>query len=341
MRLCRALLVCSAAFGCLVMLPSSYLTSPRFSPADTTAMISEPEEDSRASPAAALLTARPATQAPPGANADSRTAQVSSCSDAAPVPSERFAQVLTYVGSVPITALQIVLSKLQSADCVIPSTSLRVVLFAIDGTLLNLLRWGRIVNDNDIDLGFYIVDEKTNAIVPTPRNAHRWQYVMLQRWLFERGLMGREMTARDESKLHHSTKALKPRSCKHRGAQMMQCRLDESNVVVDFFGPETLFSSLTKLSREEHVEPLVQCKAFAFTFPCPNKFETVLRQFTLNLGTVERPETWYEFAGCALLPRRSSERTPQHVQSIIRSGLYLRQCGFPNLLRQEIECGVS
>jgi hypothetical protein len=260
---------------------------------------------------------------------------------APPIPAHvHFQQVASYVGPVNISDIAFQLEKLVAADPTIPNTNgtLRVVFFALDGTLLNLLRWGQIVNDNDIDLGFYITRSNaanSTAVDVNQLNASRplEHYQFLQEWLFHAGLMGRAIDERDVRKLHNSRKVLKPHTCKHRG-QMMQCRMDASQVILDWFGPETLEAGpLTDLTAHRDVFPLIMCRAFSGRFPCPSQPIRVLKQFTLNVGSsVSGPVAHREFSGCALFPRKRAEQTKSHIESILDHGRWLQHCHHPNLL---------
>jgi hypothetical protein len=250
-----------------------------------------------------------------------------------PPPVPHFQQVLTFVGPVLIADIAGQLNRLCSVSPVIPNTNgqLRVVFFALDGTLLNLMRWGRIVNDNDIDMGFYIVEADGHRM-PVNHTNPLEHYHILQTWLFSSGLMGRPITDRDVRKLHDSKKVLKPHVCKHRG-QMMQCRMDSTPVLLDWFGVESLEAPLTGLS-DRDVIPTVPCKCFGRTFPCPAQPMRTLKHFTLNVGSWSDPIAHREFEGCALFPRRTSEQTKAHITSIVAYGEWLRKCGFPNLLQE-------
>lgn len=268
------------------------------------------------------------------------TAAGSPCGLSAPlVPSHvHFQQVQSYVGAVNLSDIAHQMKLLVSADPTIPNTDgrLRIVFFALDGTLLNLLRWGQIVNDNDIDLGFYIMQtsplekEEMYALNASRPLEH---YHFLQEWLFHVGLMGRAIDDRDVRKLHNSRKVLKPQTCKHRG-QMMQCRLDASKVIIDWFGGETIeVAHLTDIAPYRDIFPLQKCKAFSGSFPCPAQPIRVLKQFTLNVGTTASgPVPHREFTGCALFPRKASEQTRSHVESILEHGQWLQRCNYPNLL---------
>lgn len=251
-----------------------------------------------------------------------------------------FKQVESFVGPVEIGLLKSYLSKLIRADRFLPEINATLVFFALDGTLLNLLRWGRIVNDNDIDLGFFLV-HRNGSLFCNSSGAVMSNYKVLQSWLYREGIMALPITERDVKKIHDSKKPLKPSKCKHRG-QMMQCRPDTSNVIIDFFGPETLFSNLTRLQPFEDVLPLRACKSFSFSFPCPSNHLKVLQQFTLDFSTTSpkssnvvvptTPTVWYEFRECALFPRKKTEQSARHVTSIIDTGKRLEQCGFPTML---------
>lgn len=275
----------------------------------------------------------------------SRT-RTSSCRGATPFTPQsstaHFQQVQSYVGPVNISDIALQMSALTSADPTIPNTDgrLRVVFFALDGTLLNLMRWGQIVNDNDIDMGFYIAPTTTAtlshewATLPLSSSKPLEHYELLQRWLHGSGLMGRDLEERDVRKLHNSKKALKPHTCKHRG-QMMQCRINASPVILDWFGAETLeVPQLTDLVLSDFL-PTAPCKSFETVFPCPAHPIRVLKQFTLNVASSGgAPVPHREFTGCALFPRRAAEQSQEHVRSIVAHGRWLRDCQYPNLLNE-------
>lgn len=267
-------------------------------------------------------------------------------------PIVSFKQVQTYVGPVAISDIRHILKRIREAFVGNPmllhpasGDNLELVLFAVDGTLLNLLRWGRVVNDDDVDVGFFFRFQGNGSILQTKTPIE--QYQLLVRWLFAQQLLGDVLQDRTLRHLHNSKRDIKPRRCWHRG-QFMQCRFDDTNVHIDIFGPETLFSSLTNLSVYD-VLPIQQCAAWESTFMCPINHVKALTQFTIDhgkKGKSEGPRTWYEFSGCALFPRKAAERTGPHLRSIIQTSQLLNQCGFPNLLDQlnnispffEIEC---
>jgi hypothetical protein len=147
------------------------------------------------------------------------------------------------------------------------------------------------------------------------------------------------LSKRSYVKLHDSKKALKDQQCKHRG-QMMQCRV-LGNLIVDFFGPETVFSNLTALTVGD-VFPLRTCHSGEnVAFPCPLKGVQVLKQFTLNVAPSrykDPPRAWREFHGCALFPPQQ-QRTDAQLFSILNEGVALDRCGMPTLLREEVLVG--
>lgn len=211
----------------------------------------------------------------------------------------------------------------------------KLVLFALDGTLLNLMRWGRIHNDNDIDVGFYF-----EGIT----------HIMEQYYLMLGALEAADVifpqSARDRKKLHSSNQAVKVGKCKHRG-QIMQCRHKQTGVYIDLFGPDTLFSTHSNLNKPQLV-PIRHCRSFDFTFPCPQKPLQVLTSVTLDFGQASEDRTdqmaqlegiahhrstYNEFKGCPLFPRNSSEQSASHLKNIIEAGLTLHECGYPNLLQ--------
>ena len=243
-----------------------------------------------------------------------------------------FHQVLTYVGPVEPHRLEMSLQSLFRVFAArkVGRDGRRVVLYAVDGTLLNLLRWGLIVNDNDLDIGFHVEG--------VPLNDTMEHYYTLLRVLAVEGLIA-PVTERDERRLHSSSGSVKKGKCKHRG-QLMQCVLLGSGVMIDFFGPETMYSETRTQLTPQDVEPIVHCRAFGAEFPCPYHFERVLKRFTLDMrapGAVGEGGggggggTWYEFEGCALFPRRDDEHSENHLRSILRSLLALDVCGYPTL----------
>lgn len=199
------------------------------------------------------------------ANMQPRTRRRNSGSTAPPDPSNSssevevlplFNQILTYVGPVELRLLDSALSSLFKHF--VPSTKSGIVLYAVDGTLLNLLRWGFVLNDNDLDIGFHVVG--------VPLNNTMEHYYTLLRALAMHELIS-PVSQRELDKLHSSTGKVKRGKCKHRG-QLMQCVLLVTGVMVDFFGPETIFSKLSGL-RVDDVEPPSHCRSFSSEFPCP------------------------------------------------------------------------
>lgn len=218
-----------------------------------------------------------------------------------------------------------------------------IVLFAMDGTLLNLLRWGQIVNDNDIDLGFYLGNvSHLEGIDGLPAMPLMDQYVTLYRAL---GLLGvvDPPSERNIKKLHHRYAPVKMGRCLHRRHGMMQCRDRRSGVHIDIFGPDVLFRAVggrTVLTRRM-IEPLQACFVAGGVFPCPADPVGVLTTFELNLSPSEgggsssdAAPRYNEFKGCALFPPSKKERTHHHLNSIIAAGRVLQGCGFPTLLKQ-------
>jgi hypothetical protein len=259
---------------------------------------------------------------------------------AAPVP--HFEQVRSHSGAVALSLLQDALTSLFRAFAggkVLAhegnSTQPRkIVVYAVDGTLLNLLRWGHIVNDNDLDIGFHV---EGLSLGPASTMEH---YYTLLRALADEGLI-LPLTSREEQRLHASRGAVKRGRCKHRG-QLMQCILTKTGVMVDFFGPETMYAAArTGLEPAKDVLPLVHCRAFQAEFPCPYNYERVLKRFTLDMsrgGAMASSSSgevngrvWYEFDGCALFPRRSDEHSAAHLESILASQQALHVCGYPSL----------
>jgi hypothetical protein len=265
-------------------------------------------------------------------------------------PAEHFQQVLTYVGYVPPTDLDVAMRELAAAllgtaaevvpppNAATPAERTIVDVVALDGTLLNLLRWGRIVNDNDVDVG---VVGRGIPLDEAPR--HYWAAM----WALARAGFIDYPEPRHLKRLYRAQGAVKHRRCVMR-SQMMQCR-HRNGVVVDIFGPETLFSTVTHFTVDD-VLPAVACRAFDGTFPCPKSPIKVLKNFTLQHASklnsvahnndgesaVPPPETWYEFAGCSILTPNPKEHTRAHVLSIVRSSRALAQCGFPSLFEDRV-----
>ena len=243
--------------------------------------------------------------------------------------------------------------------------------FALDGTLMNMLRWGRIVNDNDVDIGFVILPAGDDR--PSPSSVSKSssspaspslvssrsssstlsmgdQYVVAQRVLAEAGLVD-PVTERAERTLYHANRVAKQGRCKLR-PQFMQCKERHHGVIVDLFGPETVFrTSLTGLSLGPasggittppgvQVFPLRMCKCDGGEFPCPSDAVAVLKSFTLAYydATGAAPRGHREFAGCALLPRNTSEQSPAHVADILRAAHSLERCRYPSLLSDVVAC---
>ena len=231
-----------------------------------------------------------------------------------------FEQVRTYVGPVPPATLHEALLHLLRLP---HGENDEVVLFALDGTLLNLLRWGCIVNDNDLDVGFFF-----RRVALTTVSEH---YFLLHQRLAEAGFVD-PISERRRRRLWAPQGTVKIGRCKYRG-QIMQCR-HRNGVIVDFFGPNALFSSLTELTPRD-VVPLRNCRAFNGTFPCPAHYLRVLKNFTLDFSaksSAGAPVRWREFDGCAMYSRNAAEHTPTHLRSIYDSAAALRACGFPNLM---------
>ena len=148
-------------------------------------------------------------------------------------------------------------------------------------------------------------------------------------------------TERDRRKLYHPFKAVKPRRCRARKG-FMQCR-HGNGVMIDVFAPDAVWTPLTGLSAQDFLPPR-PCRCFNATFPCPGTPVKALKQWTLDFGdnptaaasdggtTKAARRTWFEFGGCALLPRRVDERTPAHVRSVLATAKALERCRFPNLL---------
>ena len=227
----------------------------------------------------------------------------------------------------------------------LPSAGVDV--FAVDGTLLNLLRWGRVVNDNDIDV--LVI---ARAVSPQLGNASA-HYLAAVDALADIDFIDRP-SARERRKLYHPFKPVKPRRCRARKG-FMQCR-HGNGVLVDVFGPDAVLTPLTGLRRDDFVPP-VACRAFRATFPCPASPVRALKQWTLDFGEdlsataspgSDRPSggqrrTWFEFGGCSLLPKKPEEQSLAHVRSIVHSGRQLKACGFPHLLGDlhEVACAAA
>jgi hypothetical protein len=266
-------------------------------------------------------------------------------------PGEHFAQVQTYVGPVPPEDLRVAGRDLLRAmkgggrdgpnDNRTAGTAGSVRLFALDGTLLNAMRWGRIVNDNDIDVGV-IADG-----VPLTNVSEHYFAAM---WALARGGFIDAPSPRLLKRMWDGNKLVKPGRCVMR-PQMMQCR-HRNGVIVDLFGPETVFSSLTRLGVGD-VFPTTECRFFDAVFPCPANSLKVLKSFTMQFPVQAGPggarggrgrtppppppRAWYEFAGCALLPPKPAERDAAHAASILRSTQRLHECGYPSLFEDRLD----
>ena len=251
-------------------------------------------------------------------------------------PDVHFQQVLTYVGPVPIQDIESALRDIKA----IP----HVTVIALDGTLLNLLRWGRIVNDNDVDLGFvvdaaYLRNARVNSTASdgdadggdVSWAAHYWA---LQDILGAANII-HPVTDRDRKKLLNRNKVVKPGKCKLRGSGMMQCR-HKNGVIFDLFGPDSLFHpQLSPWRAVDEFMPIAACRCFDFEFPCPKHPIDVLQKFTINVAEPNSPPKGsYEFTGCALYPKRSTERDAMHTKSIDRTVVLLDRCGYPSLVQQ-------
>jgi len=244
-------------------------------------------------------------------------------------PNISFHQITTYVGPVSPSLLHDALSALMRLAIAEQHT---IVLTAVDGTLLNLLRWGCIVNDNDIDIAFFL----TNV----PHTAVMVHYTWLRDALARHGLID-AVTDRDKARFHHSTRTVKRGRCIHRG-QLMQCVL-RSGVMLDAFGPETLFSSWSGIQMTD-VRPVVMCWSHMGTFPCPRRSLFVLQHMTLNgaLNTHDGPRPLVEFSGCVLFTKRADESSAEHRNSIVESVRNLHRCGYPSMFSAEAfePCGI-
>lgn len=134
----------------------------------------------------------------------------------------------------------------------------RVWIWAADGTLLNLMRWAAVVNDNDVDASFVVLPHdvirsegdfldagrlaRAAALI---RGALR-DKVLLRRWyvsllfaLARAGVIDRP-EQRQLKNLRSPFKPVKPRRCLLRRG-FAQCRHSNGLVVFDFFGPENSF----------------------------------------------------------------------------------------------------
>eukprot|EP00744_Colponema_vietnamica_P025940 GILI01038318.1.p1 GENE.GILI01038318.1~~GILI01038318.1.p1 ORF type:complete len:367 (+),score=-2.20 GILI01038318.1:54-1154(+) len=241
-----------------------------------------------------------------------------------------FSQVYSpHIGYVPPDTIRKVLLALLPLT--FPNATPKLIVFALDGTLLNLMRWGRVHNDNDIDLGFYFVGES---------HVMQQYYYMLDA-LQQAGVIYPQ-SERDKKKLHSSNLPVRVGKCKHRG-QIMQCRHKDTGVHVDLFGPDTLFSVHSRLT-EDQLLPVRPCRSFDFEFPCPNKPMEVLTSVSLDFGQLAGKDAPVEgvaplrakaneFQGCPLFPRNASEQSAKHLSSIFASTESLNACGYPNLLQ--------
>jgi hypothetical protein len=314
-------------------------------------------------PVLSLPGGRPSTLSQAGTHADAplrvgkgREARRDASSDCLLIgsrpPVEHFAQVQTYVGPVPADDLRVagrdlIRSMMKGGDRGRPNdngtagggTAGSVRLFALDGTLLNAMRWGRIVNDNDIDVGV-IADG-----IPLTNVSEHYFAAM---WALARGGFIDAPSPRLLKRMWDGNKLVKPGRCVMR-PQMMQCR-HRNGVIVDLFGPETVFSSLTRLGVGD-VFPTTECRFFDAAFPCPANSLKVLKSFTMQFPvqpgtggarggggrTPPPPRAWYEFAGCALLPPKPAERDAAHAASILRSTQRLHECGYPSLFEDRLD----
>lgn len=182
-----------------------------------------------------------------------------------------------------------------STDSLSHNLSTSVVLFAIDGTLLNMMRWGRVQNDNDVDLGFYFPPSSSPSAAEAREGGNKGDRIVLSAFhvmdqyyrmldlLAKHGII-HSPSSRDRKRLHSSTEGVKVGKCKHRG-QLMQCRHKTTGVYIDLFGPDTLFSqSQSQPLRPSQMFPITPCRSFNFDFPCPRKALEVLTTVSLNLN---------------------------------------------------------
>lgn len=142
----------------------------------------------------------------------------------------------------------------------------KILFWAADGTLLNFMRWGAIVNDNDVDVSFVVVPKKLylrlkqmSTSASTTQNQEedlfkdlakiirraivdkkmqREFYVTLLFGLVRAGIIEKP-DDRILKNLRQPFKFVKPRRC-HIRRGFMQCR-HKNGVVYDFFGPENSF----------------------------------------------------------------------------------------------------
>lgn len=220
-----------------------------------------------------------------------------------------------------------------------------VTLFAMDGTLLNLLRWGSIVNDNDIDLGF--------AVDGVPVTEYDQHYELMQRILINAGF---QMEAKPLNGSKNGS-VLFPGYClKRRGLKKFLCR-HRNGVHYDIYGPDAIFGSSSNIDPDDVFETQ-PCKCWNFTFECPRRALHVLQSWSHpgwgispsrrddlvdrilrtwgNPAFVRRlgPRTFSpvrEFSECVVFPIDPTERTEPYLQEILNFLKALDSCGFPSL----------
>lgn len=207
-------------------------------------------------------------------------------------------------------------------------TENRIWFWAADGTLLNLMRWGYILNDNDVDISFAVIpktiirneedfenEERLEKAVDLLKNAmvnktkQREWYVSLMFALNRVGIVelptsasasDQKEMARLLKNLRNPFKHVKPSRC-HIRRGFMQCR-HKNGVLYDFFGPENSFvgkfsEKKQKKKNQDDINllkqqyfPLRKCRSFKETFPCPKNGLKILKSWTLDYSDSHQPK---------------------------------------------------
>jgi len=240
---------------------------------------------------------------------------VSDCAQVGAPPKHHYQQIMTLVGAVPTHLLRDALEDLRKVT--------GVTFWALDGTLLNLLRWGRIVNDNDVDVGFVLNDPAIGSHNTTAQYYGLYKLLQAQPWMDP-------ASERDYKNLYHTYKMAKHGKCKLRGGSgpFMQCR-HKNGVMIDLFAPGFTVGELTNYSFEDLL-PTKDCRSFDSTFPCPRRGSKLLKTWTLNfaVGKNAAPVRSLEYKECVAFSRRKEEQTKERVKEIIDGMRSLDQCGY-------------
>jgi hypothetical protein len=276
-------------------------------------------------------------------------------------------------GTVPLEFLKeaaLDLTKLQTdVKSEQEEESLKIIFWATDGTLLNFMRWGAIVNDNDVDVSFAVVPskffnhEQQNFLelakylkrVINDKEKQRQSYIALLNALARSGIVDAP-DARILKNLRQPFKPVKPKRC-HIRRGFMQCR-HKNGVEYDFFGTENSFVGRRGFDKKRQKDgenddddetaaetlkqlffPLTKCKSYDSEFPCPKQSLKVLKEFSLDYSFSN--ESWKEFGGCTLFTKRKQDEYDfEHLNNILETTKRLSECGYPSLFEDRLngEC---